>query len=96
MDLERPVRTLESLTDDEIESCLNGSTNLDLVKRLLKENQAPDGWIWGLDFADNFAEAIESFIDAEPDTPEWQAAWDINSEWGETIADNVNDLLAGG
>ena len=94
MELELPKRTLESLTDEEIESCFEGSTNLDLVKRLLQENQAPDGWIWSMDFGHNFAEAIEDFIGEDPGTPEWDQAWDNNCEWGETIADNINDLLA--
>ena len=94
MELEKPKRPLESLTDNEIESCFEGSTDLSLVKRLLKENCAPDGWIWSLDFGHSFAEAIEQFIDAEPDTDEWEESWQINAEWGETIADNVNELLS--
>jgi hypothetical protein len=95
MDLERPDRTLQSLTDDEIESCLGGSTDLELVKKLLLENYASDGWITVMDFGYSFAEAIQTFIDAEPDTDEYRKAWDINSEWGESIAQNVNDLLTG-
>ena len=91
----KPVRTLDSLVDDEIESCFNGSTNLELVKRLLRENLAPDGFIWSIDFGYLFAEAIEGFIDAEEGTKEWKEAWDINCDWGESIADSVNDLLAG-
>jgi len=95
MELEKPVRTLDSLSDEEIESCFNGSTNLELVKQLLQENLAPDGWIWSMDFGCEFADAIEGFIDAEPGTDEWQEAWDNNAEWGESIADSVNELLAG-
>ena len=95
MELEKPVRTLDSLTDEEIESCFDGSTDLELVKQLLKFHLAPDGWVWAMDFGYDFAEAIESFIGAEPETPEWEEAWEINSEWGERIADNINELLAG-
>lgn len=95
MEFEKPVRTLDSLTDEEIESCFDGSTDLELVKRLLKENSAPDGWIWSMDFGCEFAEAIEGFIGAEEGTDEWQESWDVNAEWGERIADNINELLAG-
>ena len=96
MELEKPARTLDSLTDDEIESCFDGSTNLELVKRLLQENLAPDGWVWSIDFGMEFAEAIEGFIDVDRnvDPVEWAHYWDNNAEWGERIADNVNDLLA--
>ena len=96
MELEKPARTLDSLTDDEIESCFDGSTNIDLVKRLLKENLAPDGWVWAMDFGCEFAEAIEGYIAADRlEQGEWQEAWDINADWGERIADNINELLAG-
>ena len=95
MNTDTPTRTLESLSNDEIESCINGSTNIDLVRRLLKENQAPDGWIWEMDFGAEFAEAIEGFIDADKNTDDWDDAWNVNCEWGEQIAENVNQLLAG-
>ena len=95
MELEKPVRTLDSITDEELESCLDGSSNLELVRQLLKENIAPDGWIWSMDFGDAFAEAIESFIGADEGTPEWNEAWQVNADWGESIADNVNELLGG-
>ena len=94
MELEKPKRTLDSITDEELEGCIDGSTNLELVRSLLEDNLAPDGWVWAMDFGDAFAEAIQSFIAAEEGTDEWQEAWDINCEWGESIADRVNDLLA--
>ncbi|CAB4241647.1 hypothetical protein UFOVP71_185 [uncultured Caudovirales phage] len=92
--LKIPKRTLDSLTDEEIESCFDGSSNVDLVRGLLEENLAPEGWIWAMDFGGEFAEAIEGFIGAEEGTAEWDEAWNINCEWGERIADNVNALLA--
>jgi len=88
-----PKRTLDSLTDDEIESCFDGSSNVELVRSLLEDNLAPDGWIWSIDFGDAFAEAIEGFIDADSGTKEWTDAWEINREWGERIGDNINKLL---
>jgi len=90
-----PVRTLDNLTDEEIEDCFDGSSNVNLVRSLLKDNLALDGWVWGIDFGHAFAEAIESFIGADEGTTEWDEAWDINCEWGERIADNINNLLAG-
>ena len=94
MELETPHRSLHSLTDDEIESCIQGSSNVELIRKLLKLNQAPDGWIWSMDFGHAFAETIEAFIDADPGTDEWDQAWQINCDWGEKIADNVNELLS--
>ena len=63
----------------------------------MKANQAPDGFIWDMDFGDAFATEIECFIGADPieEPDEWQRAWEVNCEWGERIADNVNDLLLG-
>jgi len=95
MKLPKPKRTLDSLTDDEIESCFDGSSNVALVRSLLEDNLAPDGWIWAMDFGAEFAEAIEGFIGADEGTPEWDEAWEINCEWGERIGDNINELLAG-
>lgn len=94
MEIETPVRTLDQISDDELEDCLDGSSNLELVRRLLDENTDPNGWIWDMDFGEAFAEAIEGFIDADPDTDEWDEAWENNREWGENIASNVNDALA--
>lgn len=91
---EVPKRSLDSLTDEEIESCFDGSSNVDLVRGLLEENLAPDGWVWSSDFGEAFAEAIEGFIGAESGTDEWDEAWSNNFEWGEAIGENVNELLA--
>ncbi len=94
MKQEMPKRKIDALTDDEIESCFEGSTDVSLVRDLLKKNQDPNGWIYSIDFGDDFAQAIEGFIGEEPNTKEWNEAWAVNCEWGESIADNVNDLLA--
>lgn len=91
----KPVRTLDSLSDEEIESCIDGSSDVKLIRRLLKANLAPDGWVWSIDFGQEFAEAIEGFIGADYGTDEWDEAWQVNADWGESMADNVNELLAG-
>jgi len=91
---EKPMRTLGSISDEELESCFEGSSNINLVRELLEKNIAPDGWVWDADFGHFFATAIQSFIDEDEDTPEWNKAWDINYEWGVRIAANVNELLS--
>jgi len=91
---QKPMRTLGSLSDQELEGCFEGSSNVDLVRKLLEENLAPDGWVWDADFGHSFATAIQSFIGEDEDTPEWDKAWEINYEWGAKIADNVNELLS--
>lgn len=88
--------TVFDLSDEQIEGCFNGSTDIDLVKYLLarhwdKEEQVVD--VEG--FGEGFARAIEGFIDADQDKEpdEWQEAYDGNQEWGESIAIDINALL---
>ena len=46
-------------------------------------------------FGQMFAHAIEGFIGVEyEDAPdEWEEAWDINEDWGISIARNLNELI---
>ena len=85
----------EQITDDELEDCFEGSSNIDMVREILEKPGVVTGpgIIDSDQFAEWFAYAIEGFIDAEQDTEEWREAWDINFDWGLTIADNINDLL---
>lgn len=85
----------EQITDDELEDCFEGSSNIDMVREILEKPGVVTGpgIIDSDQFAEWFAYAIEGFIDAEEDTEEWREAWDINFDWGLTIADNINDLL---
>jgi hypothetical protein len=88
------VRTLDEISDEELESCIDGSTDLDMVRRLLVKCQTVDGgWVDECDFADLFAYEIEGFIDAERGSPEFRLAWDTNNEWGLRIAEFVNEVL---
>ncbi len=87
------MKTLDEISDSELEDCFNGSTNVDMVRKLLKDCQNPDGWIDTDDFGDEFAYALENFIDAEEDSWEWEEAWFNNRDWGMAIANKVNTLL---
>lgn len=85
----------EQITDDELEDCFEGSSNIDMVREILtKPGVVNDhGIVDDESFAEWFAYAIEGFIDADEDTEEWQEAWDTNFDWGLNIASNINDLL---
>ena len=85
----------EQITDDELEDCFEGSSNIDMVREILAKPGVVvgPGIVDDESFAEWFAYALEGFIDAEEDTDEWREAWDINFDWGLTIASNINDLL---
>lgn len=84
------------LTDQELEDCVDGSTNLDMIRDILTKHNVIDesGWIDPEVFADWFAASIEDFIDAEPDTDEWQEVYDHNWTWGYDIGDNINSFIS--
>lgn len=85
----------EQITDDELEDCFEGSSNIDMVREILAKPGVVvgPGIVDDESFAEWFAYAIEGFIDAEEDTEEWREAWDTNFDWGLSIASNINDLL---
>lgn len=89
------MRTVSDISDEELEDCFDGSTNIDMVRELceLCENNA--GYIDIEEFGERFATAIEGFIgvDADEEPEEWQEAWDNNRDWGESIAENINEAL---
>ena len=84
------------LTDEEIEECIDGSSDVDMIREIMTME---DVWDEGSthineeNFATRFAYAIEGFIDADDHTPEYDEAWDNNYEWAMTIAENINDKL---
>ena len=82
----------EILTDEEIEDCIDGSSNIQLLRSIIELTQQETLVDVG-SFGDVFAYEIRGFIDADPETEEWDRANDINREWGETIAENINDLI---
>ena len=82
------------ITDDQLEECFEGTTNISMVREILdKPGVVVEGAINTEQFAEWFAYAIEGFIDADEDTDEWREAWDVNFDWGLTIADNINDKI---
>ena len=90
------MKSVHELTDLELEDCVNGSTNIAMLREILTKHGVVDeqGWIDPEIFADWFAAGIEGFIDAEPDTDEWQAAYDTNWNWGYDIGDNINSYIS--
>lgn len=90
----KPKFSIFDLSDDQIESCLDGASNVEMVRNLLNDAYNKDlNSVDEMDFAFEFAEAIKGFIDAEEGTDEWEEANDTNYEWGESIAQNVNELI---
>lgn len=89
------VRTVDDLSDDELEECFDGSSSVDLVREIFTKANVitEDGYVDVDNFAQWFAYGIEGFIDADEDTDEWQEAWDNNYEWGQGIAENINYAL---
>lgn len=92
----KKLTTIADLSDDQIESCFNGSSNVDLVRDLFEENYRSDLKIVDEKaFGEAFAEAIQGFIGADEveEPEEWKEAYAINQEWGESMAQSVNELL---
>lgn len=91
------LRSPTDLSDEEIEECIEGSSNVDMIREIMTMEDVYDEedstHLHEENFATRFAYAIEGFIDADKDTPEWDAAWDNNYEWALSIAENINDLL---
>lgn len=90
-------RSLRSLSDEEIESCINGCTDIDMLKNIFSMPHVikVNGYISTDLFADYFATYLEGFLDGEEGSTEWREANNINYEWGLDIATNINELLSG-
>ncbi len=86
------VRINEIIDDEDLAWCIDGSTDLNMVRRLIDvcQNEAL------LDvqrFGEMFARQIEGFIDAAEGTEEWEEAYENNYDWGIGIADTINDYV---
>ena len=90
------MKDAKTLTDAELEDCVNGTTNIAMLREILTKPNVVDeqGWIDPEIFADWFAHGIEGFIDAVPDTDEWRAAYDTNWNLGYDIGDNINSYIS--
>ena len=86
---------LEQFTDDEIEECFDGSSNVDLVRDIAGKCKTENGTIAEMAFGQMCARAIEGYIgvDYDEDPDEWEEAWDNNEDWGISIASNLNALI---
>ena len=90
------MKDAKTLTDEELEDCVNGTTNIAMLREILTKHGVVDeqGWIDPEIFADWFAAGVEGYISAEPDTDEWQEAYDTNWNWGYDIGDNINSYIS--
>lgn len=88
-------RSMDEISDDELEGVIDGSTDLDMVREIAEECMTAGGYVDVHDFADLFRYRIQGFIDAEEGSPEWKEADSNNDEWGEQIARGINELLTG-
>lgn len=81
------------LDDDVLEECIEGSSSIDLLREIIEKTMTKDGTVNVKSFGEWFAYGLEGFIDADPDTYEWEASWNINRQWGESIAENINEVV---
>lgn len=89
------MKLVKELTDEEIENCVDGSSSVSLIREICERCLNGDGTVCDEDFAQEFAEAIQGFISEDEGTDEYDEAWENNYEWGASIADSINRLLAG-
>lgn len=90
------MKNVKSLSDDEIEQCIDGSSNIEMIRDILNKEYVVDeeGYVDPEIFADWFAKSIEGYIDAEQDSAEWTDAYDNNWNWGYDIGDNINSFIS--
>ena len=88
------MKSVFKLSDEDLESCVDGTTNIDLLWEIIhKPGVVVNGVVNPDQFASWFAYAIEGYIDAES-LEEFEEANRNNLEWGFAIADNINDLIS--
>jgi hypothetical protein len=89
------MKSVFKLSDEDLESCVDGTTNIDLLWEIIhKPGVVVNGVVNPDQFASWFASAIEGYTDAET-LEEFEEANKNNLEWGFAIADNINDLISG-
>lgn len=89
------MKDVYELTNDELEDCVDGSTNISMLREILEKpgTVTLEGFVDIERFAEWFAYGVEGYIDADEGTAEYDEAWNANYEWGESIAENINDYL---
>lgn len=90
------MKTIAELTDDDIEGCVNGSSDIKMIRSILLIPGIIDeeGFIRCNKFAEAFALKIEGFIGEDEESVQWQEVWDNNFCWGFDIAEDLNYVLA--
>lgn len=89
------MKDVYELTDEELESCVDGSTDIRMLRDILEKpgTVTLEGYVDVERFAEWFAYDIEAFISADEGTAEYDDAWNNNYDWGASIAENINDYL---
>ena len=80
------------LDDEEIMDCVDGHTDIKLLRRAIEHAQDENLLDEDL-FAEYFAVAIDGFIDEEAGTEAYLNAREANYIWGFYIAGSINSLL---
>lgn len=90
------MKSVFELTNDELEDCVDGSTDIQILREILNKQGVVDeqGWVDPEIFADWFATGIEGYIDAERDSEVWTEAYNNNWNWGYDIGDNINSYIS--
>lgn len=86
------VRINEIIDDEDLAWCIDGSTDLNMVRRLIDVCQ-DESLLNVQQFGEMFARQIEGFIDAAEGTEEWEETYENNYDWGVGIADTINDYV---
>lgn len=86
------VRINDIIDDEDLAWCIDGSSDLNMVRRLIDVCQ-DEALLDVQQFGEMFAQQIEGFIDAAEGTEEWEEAHENNLNWGIGIADTINDYV---
>jgi hypothetical protein len=80
------------LSDEEIEDCLEGTSDIKWIRGLINLSQI-DNLIDEEGFADMFSFELRKFIDVPENSEEYDDAYENNWVWGYSIAENINELV---
>ncbi|NBP17013.1 hypothetical protein EBU95_21990, partial [bacterium] len=78
------MKSVHELTDQELEDCIDGSTNIAMLREILTKHSVVDleGYIDPEIFADWFSVGLAGYITEDVDSDEWAEANDTNWNWG--------------
>lgn len=82
------------ISDEELEECIDGCTDLTLIRHLIDRNQ--ENTLLNVEgFGEDFSYQISGFNNFDPvdEKEEWEECNQNNREWGESIAESINDLV---